>query len=112
MVACSRLIAFDEGDEEWHARRLAKKVRRLKVAVAAHRRRVVAALDALKSEQGPQGPKRRESPFSWADHLARLTAFKQRYRLDWDAFNALRGAHDTRTRVRAGQVTCANAPAE
>ena len=58
MVALSRLTAFDDDDEAWHARRLAAKVRRLKVAVAIHRKRVAAAMAALSSGQGPQGKKR------------------------------------------------------
>ena len=42
--------------------------------------------------QGPQGRKwRKENPFSWEEHLWRLTEeeFKLRYCLDFDAFQAL-----------------------
>ena len=92
MVASSRLQAFSEDDEAWHARRAAKKARLHKCAVAAQRKRVAAAVALLlNGGQGPQGKKRVESPFSWADHLARLTEreFKQRYRLDYDSFKEL-----------------------
>ena len=91
MVAFSRSSACEDADEE-AARDAIRRARRLKIAVAVQRRRVAAAIAALLGGQGPQGKKRREeSPFSWADHLARLTPkeFKQRYRLDWTAFNEL-----------------------
>ena len=59
--------------------------------VAAQRRQITAAVNLLEGGQGPQGKKRRESPFRWADHLARLTEkeFKERYRLTYDAFYKL-----------------------
>ena len=96
MVAFSSFVE-DEGEhDEWRARRIRKYARRLKVAVAVQRRRVVAALAALESGQGPAGRKRRESPFCWEDHLARLTEaeFKARYRLDFDSFHELLRASD------------------
>ena len=86
----SRVVAFDEDDE--YRRRAVKKARRLKLAVAVQRRRAAAAIMLLMNGQGPQGRKRRpQSPFSWEDHVARLTEpeFKQRYRLNWDSFQDL-----------------------
>ena len=44
MVACSRLHAFSEEDEAWHARRAAKKARLHRCAVAAQRKRPRAAM--------------------------------------------------------------------
>ena len=91
MVAFSRSSVSEDADEE-AARDVIRRARRLNIAVAVQRRRVTAALAALLGGQGPQGKKRREeSTFSWEDHLARLTPkeFKQRYRLDWTAFNEL-----------------------
>ncbi len=41
--------------------------------------------------QGPQGPKRKEAPFDWEDHIARCTdqEFQLRYRLSKPAFYEL-----------------------
>ena len=65
------------------------------IRAAVHRRRLAAAASAayrlgLRSGgQGPQGKKVPDpAPFSWTDHVARLTEaqFKQRYRLTFDGF--------------------------
>ena len=82
MVAVSRPAMADGEDDELLASLAAQRLRRIKVAVAARRKQVAAAVAAFSScGQGPQGKKRREAAFSWEDHLARLTEdeFKQRY---------------------------------
>ena len=92
MVAVSRPAMADGEDDELLASLAAQRLRRIKVAVAARRKQVAAAVAAFSScGQGPQGKKRREAAFSWEDHLARLTEdeFKQRYRLTWPAFRKL-----------------------
>ena len=91
MVAWNRVAVEDE-DDEILERLAAERLRRIKAAVAARRKQVIAALAAfLSSGQGPQGKKRREAAFSWDDHLGRLNEdeFKQRYRLTWPAFQKL-----------------------
>ena len=68
------------------------RVRKLRIAAATRRRQILAALLTRSGGQGPQGAKyRTESPFSWNDHVKRLTEseFKLRYRLDFDAFQRL-----------------------
>ena len=75
MVAFSAPAEDDGEYDEWRVRRARKRAWQLKAAVAVQRRRVVAALAALDGGQGPAGRTRRaESPFSWEDHLARLTS--------------------------------------
>ena len=91
MVAWNRVAVEDE-DDDLLERLAAERLRRIKAAVAARRKQVIAALAAfLPSGQGPQGKKRREAAFSWDDHLGRLNEdeFKQRYRLTWPAFQKL-----------------------
>ena len=74
MVAVSRPAMADGEDDELLASLAAQRLRRIKVAVAARRKQVAAAVAAFSScGQGPQGKKRREAAFSWEDHLARLT---------------------------------------
>ena len=93
-MAVSRPAMADgeDEDDELLASLAAQRLRRIKVAVAARRKQVAAAVAAFSScGQGPQGKKRHEAAFSWEDHLARLTEdeFKQRYRLTWPAFRKL-----------------------
>lgn len=97
------------GDADWLKLRAKRKARRMAVAVAVHRRRVVAALDQLRTDgRGPQGRKQREVPFSWEDHLMRLTEadFKLRYRLDIDSFYVLLNA--LRPSLEAGDAVMAS----
>ena len=93
MVAWSQL--FDDDEELGDL--LEQILRRGRVdrhAALAMRRRA-AALAALTGSngQGPQGKKSRLSPFSWKDHMARLSPadFKRRYRLSWPSFKELLG---------------------
>ena len=76
-------------DDNAHLERRRRLQRRLRVLVASRRRVVAAGVHLVSSGQGPQGSKRPdEDPFSWTDHVARLSEdeFKQRYRLTFDAF--------------------------
>ena len=53
---------------------------------------VAVLVDAPTQHSGPRGPKRRQQMcFVWAEHCLRLNAseFRARYRLDYEAFNAL-----------------------
>ena len=64
-------MAVEDEDDDLLERLAAERLRRIKAAVAARRKQVIAALAAfLSSGQGPQGKKRREAAFSWDDHLA------------------------------------------
>ena len=60
-------------------------------AAATKRRRYAAFLCLQGSGQGPRGPKRKKTTFSWAAHVASLTEsdFRLRYRLDSAAFYEL-----------------------
>ena len=75
-------------------------------------RAVVAAIIATtvaESTQGPQGPKRADDhPFSWDDHIARLSPpmFVSRYRLTPDGFDILHSkVHDKLTAEDEGKAT-------
>ena len=108
MVAWSGLASlFGEDDAFLFETRQAE--REIAVAGAAKRRRLacqVVAEDKAaqacrrpKRRCGPQGKKHKDAtPFSWAEHLARVTAgprgqanFKRRYRLTVPSFNKLLG---------------------
>jgi hypothetical protein len=63
--------------------------------IAVQRRRVITAAAALAAAEKP--PKKvckkykDPNPFSWEQHVRRLTEgeFRKRYRLDWDSFQEL-----------------------
>ena len=65
------------------------------VAAAAHVRRSGAAMAAIAAAVDGKDCKKRKdpSPFSWTDHLLRMTEseFKLRYRLNFDSFMKLLG---------------------
>ena len=65
-----------------------QRLRRLRIAAAVRKRRVLAALAVTEDVacKGPQGKKHRpQHNFSWRDHVRKFTAaeFKKRYRLDF-----------------------------
>ena len=72
-----------------------------RAALNMRRRTAAAAAVAGKRGQGPQGKKLKGTPFSWVDHVIRLTEsqFKRRYRLSWPAFNKLLGLLDEDLKV-------------
>lgn len=83
---------LDDSDDEFESDRIllaecaAKRIKYLQNAAIVH------ALWIAAPARGPQGPNRKEdSPFSWPDHVRRLTyaEFKQRYRLSPRAFDEL-----------------------
>ena len=62
-----------------------------RAAVGAAIGAVIEEAEEVGGKQGPQGPKRKEAPFFWEDHLARLNdqEFQLRYRLSKVAFREL-----------------------
>ena len=62
-----------------------------RAALGMRRRAAAVATVMGKNGQGPQGKKLKGTPFSWVDHVMRLSEsqFKRRYRLSWPSFNKL-----------------------